>query len=397
MIYGGLGALIFSGYIIYDTDNLIKRFTYDQYVWAAVSLYLDVINLFLSLLTLLRAADIRSSPLNPCRKPTPLVLATFVNLLFFCHSPSLSLFACLLSPSFPPSLPPLDPNNRIIGEMKDWRGWDVEAGGAAAAGGASLYPNMMESPQLRWAFIRKVYTIVALQIVITIGVAAAINLIAPVRDFLLDRSTASFVAGVAIMILPFLGTYAKFQDRMDSFSSPIPCSMTVFDCASSNCSLEMETVMLPMMYFSERHPINFVLLLLFTVCIGFAVGLACTTRGGAAILEAATLTAAVVGGLTLYTFWAAKRGHDFSFLGPFLFAALLALTIFSLIQVLFPMGTVTTRVFGCISAVVFAGFIIYDTDNLIKRHSYDQYVCAAISLYLDIINLFLALLSTMED
>ncbi|KAJ8491061.1 hypothetical protein OPV22_012782 [Ensete ventricosum] len=244
--------------------------------------------------------------------------------------------------------------------MKDWRGWDVEAGGAAAAGGASLYPNMMESPQLRWAFIRKVYTIVALQIVITIGVAAAINLIAPVRDFLLDRSTASFVAGVAIMILPFL-------------------------------------VMLPMMYFSERHPINFVLLLLFTVCIGFAVGLACTTRGGAAILEAATLTAAVVGGLTLYTFWAAKRGHDFSFLGPFLFAALLALTIFSLIQVLFPMGTVTTRVFGCISAVVFAGFIIYDTDNLIKRHSYDQYVCAAISLYLDIINLFLALLSTMED
>ncbi|RWW31103.1 hypothetical protein BHE74_00039198 [Ensete ventricosum] len=281
--------------------------------------------------------------------------------------------------------------------MKDWRGWDVEAGGAAAAGGASLYPNMMESPQLRWAFIRKVYTIVALQIVITIGVAAAINLIAPVRDFLLDRSTASFVAGVAIMILPFLGTYAKFQDRMDSFSSPIPCSMTVFDFASSNCSLEMETVMLPMMYFSERHPINFVLLLLFTVCIGFAVGLACTTRGGAAILEAATLTAAVVGGLTLYTFWAAKRGHDFSFLGPFLFAALLALTIFSLIQVLFPMGTVTTRVFGCISAVVFAGFIIYDTDNLIKRHSYDQYVCAAISLYLDIINLFLALLSTMED
>ncbi|XP_018685745.1 protein LIFEGUARD 2-like isoform X1 [Musa acuminata AAA Group] len=270
--------------------------------------------------------------------------------------------------------------------MKDWRGWDVEAGGAAAGGGASLYPNMMESPQLRWAFIRKVYTIVALQIVITIGVAAAINLIAPVRDFLLDRSTASFAAGVAIMILPFL-------------------------------------VMLPMMYFSERHPINFVLLVLFTVCIGFAVGLACTTRGGTAILEAATLTAAVVGGLTLYTFWAAKRGHDFSFLGPFLFAALLALTIFSLIQVrssavlhvadlfsflyvyglslpeqvLFPMGTITTRVFGCISAVVFAGFIIYDTDNLIKRHSYDQYVCAAISLYLDIINLFLALLSTMED
>lgn len=57
MIYGGLAAIIFCGYIVYDTDNLIKRYTYDEYIWAAVALYLDVINLFLSLLTLLRAAN----------------------------------------------------------------------------------------------------------------------------------------------------------------------------------------------------------------------------------------------------------------------------------------------------------------------------------------------------
>lgn len=57
MIYGGLASLIFSGYIIFDTDNLIKRYGYDEYIWAAVALYLDIINLFLSLLTLFRAAD----------------------------------------------------------------------------------------------------------------------------------------------------------------------------------------------------------------------------------------------------------------------------------------------------------------------------------------------------
>lgn len=57
MIYGGLGAIIFSGYIIYDTDNLIKRFSYDDYIWAAVSLYLDIINLFLALLNILRVTD----------------------------------------------------------------------------------------------------------------------------------------------------------------------------------------------------------------------------------------------------------------------------------------------------------------------------------------------------
>lgn len=57
MIYAGLAAIIFAGYIIYDTDNLIKRYSYDQYILAAVALYLDIINLFINLLTLLRAAD----------------------------------------------------------------------------------------------------------------------------------------------------------------------------------------------------------------------------------------------------------------------------------------------------------------------------------------------------
>lgn len=54
---------------------------------------------------------------------------------------------------------------------------------------------------------------------------------------------------------------------------------------------------------------------------------------GKIILEAVILTAVVVISLTLYTFWAAKRGHDFSFLGPFLSAALTVLIFFSIIQV----------------------------------------------------------------
>lgn len=54
---------------------------------------------------------------------------------------------------------------------------------------------------------------------------------------------------------------------------------------------------------------------------------------GKVILEAVILTAVVVVSLTLYTFWAAKRGHDFNFLGPFLFGALMVLLVFSFIQV----------------------------------------------------------------
>ena len=56
-IYGGIGAMIFAGYIVYDTDNLIKRFTYDEYIGASVTLYLDILNLFLSILRMLREAN----------------------------------------------------------------------------------------------------------------------------------------------------------------------------------------------------------------------------------------------------------------------------------------------------------------------------------------------------
>lgn len=56
-VYGGISALVFCGYIVYDTDNLIKRFTYDQYILASVTLYLDILNLFISILRVLRSAD----------------------------------------------------------------------------------------------------------------------------------------------------------------------------------------------------------------------------------------------------------------------------------------------------------------------------------------------------
>jgi len=54
-LFGGLGALVFAGFILYDTENLIRRHTYDEYIWASVGLYLDILNLFLSILNMLRS------------------------------------------------------------------------------------------------------------------------------------------------------------------------------------------------------------------------------------------------------------------------------------------------------------------------------------------------------
>ncbi len=42
--------------IVYDTFEIIKRYSVDDYVWASIGLYLDIINLFLRLLEILGMA-----------------------------------------------------------------------------------------------------------------------------------------------------------------------------------------------------------------------------------------------------------------------------------------------------------------------------------------------------
>ena len=52
LVIASVGALLFSAFILYDTQNIIKG-NYDSPVEAALSLYLDFFNLFISLLQIL--------------------------------------------------------------------------------------------------------------------------------------------------------------------------------------------------------------------------------------------------------------------------------------------------------------------------------------------------------
>ncbi|OAY79512.1 BI1-like protein [Ananas comosus] len=230
--------------------------------------------------------------------------------------------------------------------------------GDVESGPQPLYPAMMESPELRWAFIRKIYVILAIQIAMTAAVSAVIVFVHPISHFFVS-STAGLALYIVLLILPFI-------------------------------------VLCPLYYYHQRHPVNLLLLGLFTVSISFAVGMSCAFTSGKVILESAILTTVVVVSLTLYTFWAAKRGHDFNFLGPFLFASFLVLLAFAFIQILFPLGKISLMIYGGLAAIIFSGYIIYDTDNLIKRYTYDEYIWAAVALYLDVINLFLSLLTLLR-
>jgi len=49
-ILARFGALLMSGWIIYDTWQIMARLGPDDYILAVIDLYLDIINLFLFIL-----------------------------------------------------------------------------------------------------------------------------------------------------------------------------------------------------------------------------------------------------------------------------------------------------------------------------------------------------------
>ncbi|KAF7010862.1 hypothetical protein CFC21_025230 [Triticum aestivum] len=239
------------------------------------------------------------------------------------------------------------------------KGGDIEAGGDVEAGTAAPkgapYPGTTESPELRWALIRKVYVVLCLQLLLTAVVAVVFVKVRSIPHFFAS-SYVGLGLYIFILIFPFI-------------------------------------VMCPLHFYRQKHPVNLLLLGVFTVAISFSVGLTCAFTSGKVILEAGILTIVVVLSLTAYTFWAARRGKDFSFLGPFLFACLMILLVFGFIQIFFPLGKLSHMIYGALAALIFIGYIVYDTGNIIKRYKYDEYVWAAVTLYLDIINLFLGLMT----
>jgi FtsH-binding integral membrane protein len=63
LVIAGFSVLLFSGFVLYDTQQIMKRLSSDEWVMAALSLYLDFINLFLSVLRVVSTSPQR----NPSR------------------------------------------------------------------------------------------------------------------------------------------------------------------------------------------------------------------------------------------------------------------------------------------------------------------------------------------
>ncbi|MCS7271444.1 MAG: Bax inhibitor-1 family protein [Gemmataceae bacterium] len=93
-------------------------------------------------------------------------------------------------------------------------------------------------------------------------------------------------------------------------------------------------------------------------------------------LQAAIVTLAVFGGLTVAVF---ASGRDFSFLGPILWVGSFVALGVILAAVLF--GFSLGLVFYAAMVALFAGYIIYDTSNIIHHYGTHEHVAASMALF----------------
>lgn len=72
---------------------------------------------------------------------------------------------------------------------------DIESG--------QLYPNMVEDVRHRWAFIRKVYVIIAMQMILTAAVSAVVVFVRPIPEYLVS-TRAGLGIYIVILISPLI-------------------------------------------------------------------------------------------------------------------------------------------------------------------------------------------------
>jgi len=147
----------------------------------------------------------------------------------------------------------------------------------------------------------------------------------------------------------------------------------------------------------RAYPRNLMLMLLFTFIGGvlLAPALLFYVRVQPGVLaEAGLLTFAAFGGLTLY---AAVSRRDFSAWGGF-FAVGLVVLLVTMVLGMFFHGIGGSLWIAGVGVFIFAGLLVFDTWRILRSGQFgeDDYVIAAVTLYLDVLNLFLFILQLVS-
>ena len=142
-------------------------------------------------------------------------------------------------------------------------------------------------------------------------------------------------------------------------------------------------------------PVAGALFLVYSVLTGLTFSVLFYVYTGGSIANAFLMSAGTFGAMSVF---GAVTKKDLSGWGTFLFMGLIGVVIASVVQI-FVQNSMLNFVLGCAGVVLFAGLAAYDTQKLREMHAEAGYesaaslsISGALVLYLDFINLFIALL-----
>ncbi|CAB4065135.1 unnamed protein product [Lepeophtheirus salmonis] len=240
-----------------------------------------------------------------------------------------------------PAIPRMEPGS--------WGGgYDSDAEG----GNAGISPSSFGDKAVRRGFIKKVFGILSVQLIITTIVIAMFMKIEPLRMFAYKNPVLMYVAfGIVFMTL---------------------CAMA--------CSESLR----------RKSPINLILLVIFTLAESIMLSTVTVHYKTEAVLLAAGICAVVTFGLTIFAF---QTKIDFTKCGACLMVCVLILFLAGLAMIFLPTNKYASIAYSSVGALIFSLYIVYDVQMMMGgNHRYsispEEYIMAALNLYIDIINLF---------
>ena len=221
------------------------------------------------------------------------------------------------------------------------------------------------------------------------------------RDYLTDNSSLHSNESSQAYLMSFLkATYQLFAGSLLAATAGAYIGLGIVNYIAGPMMWVLFAIELALIFFvipRVKHTpgVNLAVLFAFTFITGLTIAPLLTSifamPGGASIVgQAFLMTSVAFGAISMFAMTTKK---DFSFMGKFLFIALIIMIVAGISNI-FIQSSMMQLAIASVGALLFSAFILYDTQNIIKGQ-YDSPIEASLALYLDFFNLFISLLQIL--
>ncbi|XP_065176468.1 protein lifeguard 1-like [Sycon ciliatum] len=226
------------------------------------------------------------------------------------------------------------------------------------AGGMPSFSSFDEK-SVRLGFIRKVYAILFVQLAVTFGFVILFSYVDSIQQYC---EANAWMWGLAL-------------------------GLQIATLIALACCGQLR----------RKHPHNIILLGVFTLAESFLLGTFAAHFRRESVVSAVAITALVVLAVSLF---ACQTKYDFTTCGGFLFVSLFVLIGFGFMTIFFH-SNLLNILYGALGALLFTMFLAYDTQLLMGGRtvelSPEEYIFAALNLYIDIVQIFIYILALFGD